>query len=138
MTAEELDALIERVESATGPDRERAADVCEALGFKVRRHPTRYGRRAAAWAYLAPDRRWHACEPILSSIDAALALMERFLPGVFWLASKGRTREAEPLYACQLMFGTDEVLADAEADTIALAIILATIRALRSIRGGKP
>lgn len=70
--------------------------------------------------------------PVTSSIDAAVSLADRLLPGCFYLASKGKTRHDEPLYAAQIMFGTDEVMGEAESDaSLAVAIVAATLRALQ-------
>jgi hypothetical protein len=132
MSPKDIADLAERVKAATEGSRELAADICEALGFKVRRHSTtRFGRRAAAWAYLAPDRRWHAVEPILSSIDAALDLVEQRFPllgGHFLELSIGQATHAE-LHS-QTVF---DPLGVADAPTPPLAIILALLRALTSI-----
>jgi hypothetical protein len=64
-------------------------------------------------------------------MTSAIAFAETMVPGAFWLMSKGRTRATEPLYAFQLLFGTDNVLGEGESNRDHDAIILATLRALR-------
>lgn len=75
MTAQEL---LERVEAATGPDRELDRDILKAL-------PTPTDGWGSVWpehitwdslTLLSP---WAA--PITASIDAAVALVEKMLPG---------------------------------------------------------
>lgn len=187
MKAEELDALIERVEKATGPDREIDLALGKALGlvpadaawkpaedifaalFPKREWElpsytvanTEWNRRVKAFIgspeyYADKDGQWMTDNPPphhgvdwanapvsghvpnwSASIDAALALMERVLPGIWYVMAKGRLTESEPLFACELLFGeVQQSIAD--GPTPSLAIILATLRALRSIRGGKP
>lgn len=69
-------------------------------------------------------------EPISASITTALAFVEQKLPGVFCLLAKGRTRSDEPLYAFELLFGTDEKLGEAEHNDPCCAIIAALLAAL--------
>lgn len=72
------------------------------------------------------------------SIDAAVALFERALWGRGLLIGKGRTRPDEPLWGVQILASDENeerrempVLAEAESDTLPLAICLATVRALK-------
>lgn len=74
--------------------------------------------------------------PVTTSIDAAVALAERVLPGCYWLLGKGRNRPDEPLYGVQIMKGeavnfvdAQDVSAETEAATPALALCAAIIRA---------
>lgn len=69
-------------------------------------------------------------------IKAALAFSEELVPGAFWMMGKGRVRAAEPLYAFQLMFGTEQVLGEAEANSPETAILAATLRALEETASG--
>lgn len=52
----------------------------------------------------------------------ALDMVEQRFPGSFWHIAKGRVKANEPLYAIQILFGTEEVLAEGEGDTAAEAI----------------
>ncbi len=111
---DDVEGLIERLEKATGPDREldHALDAVS---------PAYTGRLAY----------------YTRSIDAALALTERLLPGSWWLMAKGRVRAGEPLYALQLFSEghnpfTSLPIAEAEHETLCCAILLATLRAKRS------
>ncbi|MHB1086117.1 MAG: hypothetical protein ACYCZ0_00010 [Minisyncoccota bacterium] len=77
----------------------------------------------------------HCHDPVPSytaSVDAAIALVERLLPGIFWVVGKGKTREAEPPFGCHLLFGSDEIIGDGEAPTAPLAILSALLTALLS------
>lgn len=69
--------------------------------------------------------RWAA-----GTLDAAFGLVERAMPGVSFLYGRGRTRAAEPPYACHLLFGSAEVLGEAEADDGPAAVVLALLDAL--------
>lgn len=64
-----------------------------------------------------------------TSVDAALALLERAYPGVWYGLARGRMKSAEPEFACQLTFGL-EPIAEAEAVSLPLAIIGAMILGL--------
>ena len=64
-----------------------------------------------------------------ASVDAALALLERAYPGVWFGLARGRMKAAEPEYACQLTFGL-EPIAEAEAGSLPMAIIAAMILGL--------
>lgn len=55
----------------------------------------------------------------------ALELVEQRFPGSFWHIAKGRVKAEEPLYAIQILFGTDDVLAEGEGNTEAEAILAA-------------
>lgn len=83
----DLRALLERVEAATGPDRELDGDICEALGllpvgaFRLIDPiigTARTGRFAtgACTYWIAPE--------ITASLDAAVALIGNQLPGWWW------------------------------------------------------
>ena len=73
------------------------------------------------------------------SIDCAVALCERVLWGRGLLIGRGRTRPDEPLWGVQILASDENeerrempVLAEAEANTPALALCLAIVRALLS------
>ncbi|MFJ6322315.1 MULTISPECIES: hypothetical protein [unclassified Rhizobium] len=133
---QKIEELIAALEKAEGPDRDLDADILEAIGecahreteyyciedgndvdsgFTCKRcHKDTYGERVAAFT---------------ASIDAAVALVERVLPDAFWVMSRGRLRIEEPLYAAQILFGLDEILGEAEGNSLPIAICLATLRA---------
>lgn len=78
-----LTDLIARVEGASGADRWLDRAIAQVFGQA-------YGR-------VGPVGEEHElAEPYAASVDAALALAERVLPGVWWLVSKGRVRDDEP------------------------------------------
>ncbi len=121
----EIEGLIARVEGATGADRELDADIIAALGFHA---------WAGRMSYPMGDGRWFdfGASCITDSTDAALALKDRVLPGqaaamgdmAFTNHPRGPwatiwTLEGEPKW-------------NAEAATLPLAIVLATLRALSS------
>lgn len=75
--------------------------------------------------------------PFTASLDAAIALCERVLWGRGLFLAKGRCRPSEPLWGAQILASDENyeqrempVIAEAEADTAALALCLATVRAL--------
>lgn len=115
--------LLERVKAATGPDRQLDADVLAACGYRVN---DLQRNRWRVWL----DGQWASMPEISASIDAAKALVERVLPGVFWMLAKGRASEAEPMFGCYLLFGTEEVIGDGEAATAPLAILVALLTTL--------
>jgi hypothetical protein len=147
--------LIDRVEKATGPDQELDAALYRELGGEV---PTEFmgtgvklswDASGKAWCYLPGGMRVSFTPPALTaSIDAALALMEKVLPGwtvqIFKLRSdKGwGARVSSPRYDTFSSFEGEE---NATEDGFvgqpngALAIILATLRAISAggVRGGK-
>lgn len=69
--------------------------------------------------------RWAA-----GTLDAAFGLVERTLTGVNFLYARGRVRAAEPPYACQLLFGTREILGEAEHEDGPSVVVLALLNAL--------
>lgn len=72
----------------------------------------------------------HIVDKFTASVDAALSLAERVLPGTWYLLGKGKTRSDEALYGAQILFGTDEVMGDGEHDgSPAIALIIAILRA---------
>jgi hypothetical protein len=126
----DLSELIARVEGATGPDRELdtlievAARWIEAgrVGLAPEHRAKWRGSRSG---YVSDGFSTYAAERYTSSLDAALALCERVLPG--WTA---RLWISERRSACVL---TDDLGSDGEtyaAPTAPLAVILAVLRAL--------
>jgi hypothetical protein len=137
--AQSLEGLIERVKAATAQDRELDCQIAYALNYEVE------GMAASFRSYCdVHDLKWgeiarHANSPqsILShnlprftaSIDAALALVERVLPGCYW------TIEAD---ACWIRVLTDDDVAEFQGNKSGmggrwtpLAILLALLQALK-------
>jgi len=136
--------LLQRVEAASRPDRILDAMIAADLAGLCLH---------GSWHTEGPDGdRGHVCDDcgadswgnlgkqgqrltdplptFTASIDAALALVERLLPGAWCVMAKGRLTAAEPLYGCELLFNHDEQLGIASGHTQALAIVAATLRAL--------
>ena len=82
MTADSLRDLLERVERATGPDRELDAAICEGLHSSVC-EPEYRGTHHGEPVWRHPDFGLIRCEPYTNSVDASLALIGRLLPGVY-------------------------------------------------------
>jgi hypothetical protein len=116
-----LGDLLERVEKATGPDRE--LDFALALAFTPGgyRWPDERGG-AIMW----PDGRgsFGVAEPdcLTASLDAAMALVERVLPGWDWII--GHTNGGLTVHA---QLGPNEM---AFGDTAPLALLAALLKAL--------
>jgi hypothetical protein len=124
-----IEELVGRVEAATGPDRKLDLLIAQTLVPDVvvlRRNDDDTGNEPHTyWEYTA-------------SVDAALALAERLLPGLFcyefgWQASA----LTEVSHDAQLHFTNGEPpmieTSMADAHTLPLAIILATLRASHGI-----
>ena len=60
-----------------------------------------------------------------NDLSKLLDEVERKWPGSFWYFAKGRMGPSEPLFGFQVLFGTDEILADGEGDSAASAILAA-------------
>ena len=103
-----LQELLERVEKATGPNFALDCDISEAL--------------KDGWYVQVPN--------YTGSTEAALGLVEREWPDMFWIIGRGKVTSTEKLFGCHLMFGTDEIAGAGESDALPLAILSATLRAL--------
>ena len=113
----DLTELLERVKAATGPDRELDGNIYNALKPDY-----------AAWAAMERNTTfffWRDVFPYTGSIDAALALVERKLPGWEWQVR--RTGYAELHHPTHHL--KDEI---GRAATPALAILAALLSALTS------
>lgn len=139
--------LIERLEKAEAGSRELDALVCAALGH----HPgfpdndyivpwhvavdDRDASRLAAYIRVPgqpPRSVWsRPSEPATTSLDAALALAERVLPGWWWSVSSERIGEPEPrpFASGWLSDGALGALRTARAATPALALCIAILKA---------
>lgn len=144
-----LEALIERVRAATGPDRELDALIFCALlapkGSKVDQskfngawivyEPASYGKEPfRIWEIPSPWRRWSIDGmPLTASVDAALALAERVLLG--WQVAMGTCGEDDTPWAC--ITEPDDPCRDfaVSSVTIPLAIVEAALLALQSNTG---
>ena len=103
-----ISSLLSRVRAASGPDRELERDICIALGLKW----TKVDEHNFSWYKVTPH--W-AC--FTQSIDAAVALVERVLPGchrwytlslvidngtaTFCIANRERGPDIEPFYVTE-------------------------------------
>lgn len=148
-----LEDLVGRVEAATGPDRELDGAIALAVGGWHRdwldegRNP----HHMPDWYWWHTDDHPHqatdAHPRYTSSIDAALALAERVLPGYRWGVSQagirtgkhpdGKHPDGKTAYSDGFKAHVTEASplrpmpTIAEARTAPLAIILATLRSLR-------
>lgn len=122
--------IIARLQAASGPNRETdgliwaeidGRDVREADGMvlaKSRRPP----HDECVVGYKKPP-----IERYTSSVDAALTLIPE---GLFYLVGIGRVRSGEPLAAAQILRPvTLDQVAEAEADTLPVAICIAALKA---------
>jgi hypothetical protein len=76
----DLQELLERVKNATEHNRELDADIATALGFKIEWKMANYIMELRPVIDWPPHGR-EPCPQFTASIDAALALVERKLPG---------------------------------------------------------
>jgi len=105
-----LPALLERVRAATGPDRELDLLIWKLLVWKT------------PW-----NHELHKTELFTRSIDAALALVERMLPGAFDSVGKDE-EEGGHWWAADLL--VDNIWHSGVGPTIPLAILAALLSAL--------
>lgn len=144
----DIKALIERLEAADGPDMALDADICVAA---------QYGGKSSVGATNVrtdPDREGdllfevgaeECCNPIpalTASLDAAVAFKEQVLPG--WIiASIGQQDDRS--WAAELRKGfrtsythvaTSGGLRRCKPPNGAIALLIATLRALQATRGG--
>lgn len=152
-----ISTLIERLEKATVPDRELdglIAKHVEGLSFGFCGEEgwscgeCRDGNSCGVPLGLHDERTayprdWRYDERLphyTGSIDAALGLVERVLPGQAVIMAHGRETPQEPLGAACIFNGMSSdsgEAAEAEAATLPLAICLATLRAIKHREQGK-
>lgn len=126
-----LEGLLERVESATGPDRELDARIwCAINGYDF----VAWDGAGAVYRFREPGiRHMDAAhvQPVTRSVDAALALVERVLPGWSWQIDNSGGEVTACLSEAS---GSWLVASDKEAfgrhKYAALAILAALLRAL--------
>ncbi|CUT12514.1 hypothetical protein BF49_3594 [Bradyrhizobium sp.] len=127
MTSDVATELVGRCLAAHGPDRELDADIFFETGeFRRKRinSPEMLNRE-----YVRRLGRVGGVPPFTSSIDAAVALLPAAL---FWLIGRGRdTRPEEPLGGAIIFApgAIDTIFAEAEAQTVALAMCAAALLA---------
>lgn len=117
----DLATLVERVEAASGADRELDALLLPIFD------PALQVRHNSVWrGKLCCGSLADCLQPYTASVDAALALVERVLPGWDYCLSKGSD---EP--ACASLAPSDSAsVIEVEAHTPAVAILSALLRAL--------
>ncbi|TAA49054.1 hypothetical protein [Shinella sp. JR1-6] len=129
----DLSSLISRVEKATGPDRELDAMVWLEMTPGATRKFTKVKSETDLWPPYtidetrAADGRLIIVPAYTSSIDAAVALAERVLPGV--------ELEITNLYGVArvtLHHETGQFYGSSAINSLPMALVLATLRALQS------
>lgn len=139
----DLQALLTRVEEATGGDRELDAAIECAFNWTAENtdadllRMVQAGEPLAAVALVDPDWRLHEwVSPVTSSLDAALALVERALPGSMWQVGF----DPDDGSMCARIVTAAPLCAHAKAnhDTAALAICAAALRALIAQQSAEP
>lgn len=111
--------LIERLEKATGPDRQIDNAIEAAVDFPK---PTN------------PDDLPGYPPYFTASYDAARTLVPE---GFYWLVSEGRSRDTEPLGGAQVFRPTYlvEPIAEAEHESAIIALCIAALRARTQAEG---
>lgn len=135
----DIAALLERVEAATGPDHEIDCEIAQALEFET----TFSEDDGACFVRFQPGALMLVAPACTASVDAALALVERKLPGwtvvnlCEWDADV--LRERGPWLCILKQRGTQDDLRAASgrcdhAPSPALAIIAAALSALQALK----
>jgi hypothetical protein len=140
----EVQALIERLEKAEGPDREIDARLCAALydipdppkAFKLGACPPRRPHhddwQVECWSAAGLVRSYTPAN-YTASLDAALALVERVLPGWWWsvYCTAGPNPETRDTFTAAVFprtqVGPPET---SRAPTAPLAILIAALKAI--------
>lgn len=135
--------LLERVKAATGPDRELDGALAEAFGW--RQITVDHGLRLTR-EWLRPDGfplpvGTMADPPFFTaSLDAALALVERALPGWSWAG--GNTRRDDNKGGCwAVLYDVSTVKTAGKASNangVFATVQLAVVAALLSVGGPRP
>ena len=119
-----LEELIAALEKSEGPSRDFDWRIAQITNL-----PEVWPETDSWPPFMAGSKFDKAIPLFTASIDAAVALVDRVIPGAFWKMSCGRLSIQEPLYAIRLLFGSDEILGEAEGDSLPVTICLATLRA---------
>lgn len=133
--------LIERLEKATGPDRELDGDIAAALKLHPKgwRRGVKEASATASW-WSKDDRDRYDAPPVTKSIDAALTLV---LEGWSWNVTGGDLSAEGKPYACiaskDVIGGPEPWLEErdvkeATASTPAIALCIAALRARKEPR----
>jgi hypothetical protein len=133
--ASDLTTLIERLEAAEMGSRRLSDDVLLATGWAERRLPM---DSVPYWMH--PDHLGVALsvanEAVTTSLDAALALAERVLPGIIWtvcrLPSGNALAKHGPFYATLESDDEWSPTLDQSAPTPALALCIAVLKAKKA------
>lgn len=131
-----LSALLERVEAATGPDHEVNGRLyCLANGYTYRGSCPEMGPPPTGQSYVAyytpanGEQTPRYCPAYTASVDAALALIGRVLPGHASAVGTMAFEVARKPWGC-IWTPTGAVLKQAEAATPALALCAALLAAM--------
>lgn len=138
--------LLARVQAATGPSRVTDFELHIALvgdaiwpatdirGRVTNPHSRMSDYLAAYRDVIDDDDQDFDFPRYTASLDAALSLVERALPGCWYIIGKGQTRADEPPYGAQLLFGEREVLGEGESRAnLPLALLAALLTALADV-----
>lgn len=112
-----IDALIDRLEAATGPD--------EAIAIAINEH-------FDIASYVTDD------GDMTASVDAAIAFAELVLPDHGRIGGKGRTKPSEPLYGYQIFkrsyqpFSLSNPIGEAEHELEPIALTMAVLLACKA------
>lgn len=133
--AEILDAL----RNAKGPDRELDAWIyCKFILSNLRPareddHLDKYGYPLIAGLIRCRTGILSAL-PYTSSLDTAIALVERVRPGCEWLIDKGKLTDHKPFYGAQIMIkdgDAHDVIGEGEYNaTPAIALLIALLESM--------
>lgn len=134
-----MNELIERLEKATGPDRE-----LDAAAESERRRQQAYacGLNDKTRAYWVPDRLGYVesqgtrypAKPFTASIDAALTLVPE---GCFWRVGHDGEGADPSQFRADILHAPGSGLHKATAPTPALAICIAALRAHSTVMEGQ-
>ena len=128
MTETKEQTLLERVEVATGPDREIDRDLWLAFGL----YPEGV---EDIGLYVDPSSGCtggviYSADPLTASLDAAMALCETVLPGWEWIVEKRKSTCNARVHTGYDSFDDDDgEIFEASASTPALALIAAVLKA---------
>ena len=130
--SEDLTELLSRVETATGSDVRLDGDIAVALGvFRPvqARHERVFGN---SWHVKLTGSVMFMAPAYTASLDAALALVERVLPGAGWLCGVAQDHYMAEIFRTRYVSGVIPRMGYAEAPTPALALLAALLRAKAS------